>query len=232
MVKVIDIQKALAELGLKPGPLDGVWGRQTIAAVKIFQMAQGLEADGIAGPLTLKALFPSAKSAGDLSQAELVWYKEAQRLIGTREKPGAGSNALILDWATDINVMYKSDDIPWCGLLVGHCIGSTLDREPLPSGLLTARNWSRFGIPTLPTLGAVMVFWRKTLQSGLGHVGFYAGEDKDAYRILGGNQSDSVSLAWISKDRFLGARWPATVRPPVPQTTKAGRTDTMSWDEA
>ena len=28
--------------------------------------------------------------------------------------------------------------------------------------------------------------------------------------MLGGNQSDSVSLARIRRDRLLGARWPST----------------------
>lgn len=77
-----------------------------------------------------------------------------------------------------------------------------------------------------------MVFWRKSLQSGLGHVGFYAGEDTEAYRILGGNQSDSVSLAWVSKDRFVAARWPVTVAAPVPNSVTVGRTDSLSWNEA
>jgi len=232
MVKLIEIQQKLALLGLKPGPLDGIWGRQTISAVKIFQRNSGLDPDGVVGPRTLKALFPDAKPSKGFDRSELVWFKEAQRLLGTKEKPGVGSNPTILDWATDIDVMYKSDDIPWCGLFVGHCIGSTLDAEPLPSGLLSARAWSRFGIPTSPTSGAVMVFWRNSLQSGLGHVGFYAGEDKSAYRILGGNQSDEVSLAWVSKDRFVGARWPATVPPTLPETFMASRTDAMSWNEA
>jgi len=44
----------------------------------------------------------------------------------------------------------------------------------------------------------------------LGHVGFYAGEDERAYHVLGGNQSDSVSITRIPKDRLLEARWPST----------------------
>ncbi|MDD1498998.1 TIGR02594 family protein [Agrobacterium sp. CNPSo 3708] len=232
MSKIIEIQKALAARGLKPGPLDGIWGRQTISAIKIFQATVGLKADGILGPLTIKALLPDAKPSKGLDRTELVWLKEAQRLLGTREQPGSGSNPEILDWATDVNTMYKSDDIPWCGLFVGHCIGSTLPDEPLPSGLLRARSWSRFGIPTLPTPGAVMVFWRKSKQSDLGHVGFYAGEDDSAYRILGGNQSDKVSYTWVARDRFLSARWPATVPPAAPEVVEIGRKENMSWDEA
>ena len=232
MIKIIEIQQALAASGLKPGPLDGIWGRQTIAAVKLFQEKRGLDPDGIVGPLTLKALFPDNKINTGLDKTELVWFKEAKRLLGTREQPGAGSNPTILDWATDVNTMYKSDDIPWCGLFVGHCIGATLENETLPAALLRARSWERFGIVSAPTPGAIMVFWRKSIQSGLGHVGFYAGEDKHAYRILGGNQSDSVSLAWLPKERLMASRWPASVPPAIAETVLASRTEKLSWNEA
>lgn len=55
-----------------------------------------------------------------------------------------------------------------------------------------------------------MVFWRESKSSGKGHVGFYAGEDETAFLLLGGNQSNKVSYAWVGKDRFLQARWPTT----------------------
>lgn len=231
-MKIIEVQQALARLGFKPGPLDGIWGRQTAAAVREFQQSRGLVADGILGPITIAALSGSPPPPNDLADPTLVWFKEGTRLIGTREKPGTGNNPVILDWATDAGIPYKSDDIPWCGLFVAHCITSTLDREPTPAIMLRARAWESFGIRTQPTPGAVMVFWRKSLASGLGHVGFYAGEDKTAYRILGGNQSDSVSLAWIAKNRLLTARWPSTVPPPVPNPVKVARSDTLSWNEA
>jgi uncharacterized protein (TIGR02594 family) len=231
-MKIIDVQTALARLGYKPGPLDGIWGRQTMAAVRAFQARSGLDPDGVVGPLTAAALFPGAPAPSGFAQPALVWFKEAQRLMGTREKPGVGSNPVIDDWADDLGIRYDGDDIPWCGLFVAHCVGGTLDREPLPAALLSARAWGSFGIKTAPTVGAVMVFWRKSPSSGLGHVGFYAGEDARAYRILGGNQSDTVSLVWIAKERFVGARWPATVPPPIPAPVLASRSDAMSWNEA
>lgn len=231
-MKIVEIQQALALHGYRPGPLDGIWGRQTAAAVRSFQKDRGLEIDGILGPTTLAALFPDRPVETGLDQPTLVWLKEARRLLGTRETPGAGSNPVILDWASEQGISYQSDDLPWCALFVGHCIASTLDREPVPSAVLRARAWERFGIRTKPTPGAVMVFWRKSLNSGLGHVGFYVGEDDGAYRILGGNQSDSVSLAWMRKDRLVTARWPATVPPPVPEVVLAARDEQLSWNEA
>lgn len=41
-----------------------------------------------------------------------------------------------------------------------------------------------------------------------GHVGFYVGETKYHYLILGGNQSNSVCVKKYRKSRLLGFRWP------------------------
>jgi uncharacterized protein (TIGR02594 family) len=202
------IQRALKEAGFDPGEIDGVWGRRTIGAVRAFQRTNALEVDGVVGPETVAALF-GGQAAGDKSQP-VVWYEEARRHLGMQEQRGPGSNRKLLDWADDLDIEYKSDDIPWCGLFVAHCVGSTLPAEVLPRSPLMARGWKSCGRQTSPRLGAIMVFWRGSKEGSLGHVGLYAGEDQQAYHILGGNQSDSVSVARISKRRLLEARWPAT----------------------
>ena len=46
------IQEKLQALGIYRGPLDGDYGGGTEAAVKLFQEREGLEADGIVGPIT------------------------------------------------------------------------------------------------------------------------------------------------------------------------------------
>jgi hypothetical protein len=51
------IQRMLEAVGHSPGPIDGVAGDQTSAAVKSFQTQEGLTVDGIAGPKTRAALF-------------------------------------------------------------------------------------------------------------------------------------------------------------------------------
>jgi Putative peptidoglycan binding domain len=50
------LQRALAQLGYAPGSVDGDYGPSTVAAVKRFQQASKLTADGVLGPATLKAL--------------------------------------------------------------------------------------------------------------------------------------------------------------------------------
>ncbi len=53
---LIDVQRMLKTLGYEPGPLDGIRGQKTTAAVEHFQMDQGLPADGDPGPMTLEKL--------------------------------------------------------------------------------------------------------------------------------------------------------------------------------
>ena len=230
------IQNALAQKGFEPGVIDGVWGRPTEAAVRAFQQKNGLQIDGVVGPVTRAALLGAGIAAPEpLRDPALAWFIEAQRLLGVKENK-AGDNPVILDWADDLGIPYKHDDIPWCGLYVAHCLGSTLTREPLPNNPLGARNWMRFGAPTSPKAGAIMVFWRISPSGFKGHVGFYAGEDGGAFHILGGNQSDKVSVARIAKNRLLGARWPVPVPIGIGSTVNyAGNQtilDQLSTDEA
>lgn len=49
---VCDLQRRLNALGLGPLDEDGIFGSATATALRIFQEGNGLEADGICGPLT------------------------------------------------------------------------------------------------------------------------------------------------------------------------------------
>ena len=58
--EVRKIQERLKSGGFYKGPVDGDFGGGTEAAVKAFQQSQGMDADGVLGPLTWKALFKAA----------------------------------------------------------------------------------------------------------------------------------------------------------------------------
>jgi uncharacterized protein (TIGR02594 family) len=231
-ISVREIQQALKDKGFDPGQIDGVWGRKTFAAVKQFQAQRGLPADGIVGPRTTAALFGGATPTPLIAGPILPWFEEAKHLVGTKEVLGSKSNPVICDWAEDLDIKYPGDDVPWCGLFVAHCVGATLPQEALPANPLGARQWERFGESTSPRVSAVMVFWRISRQSGKGHVGFYVGEDNDAYQILGGNQSDSVCLTWLSKSRFVSARWPKTATKLTSHVAVKKRDEGLSSNEA
>ncbi|MBQ2937929.1 MAG: spore cortex-lytic enzyme [Clostridia bacterium] len=54
--EVTQIQTKLKRWGYYTGNIDGIYGTQTVNAVKYFQRKNGLTVDGIAGPATLKAM--------------------------------------------------------------------------------------------------------------------------------------------------------------------------------
>jgi uncharacterized protein (TIGR02594 family) len=213
------IQRRLAKLGFNPGPLDGIRGRNTVSAIKRFQESKGLVADGIVGPITQAALFGEATAAATPAFDTRPWFDHALQLIGLAEDPRRDvSNPAVIDLGEVIDIDYKDDDIPWCGLFVGHCIASALGDEPLPVNPLAARNWSRFGEECEPQVGAVLVFWRHRRAGWQGHVGFYHGEDRDHFHVLGGNQGNAVNVVKIPRKRLIEARWPITAAAPTGET--------------
>ncbi len=130
---------------------------------------------------------------------------EALKLYGTLEKAGAGNNPQILGWADALGLDdYTADSIAWCGLFVA--IVCARAEKPVVKAPLWARNWCNWGVVTkYPELGDILVFSR---EGGGGHVGFYVGEDEDFYHVLGGNQSDQVSVTRVAKSRCIGKRTP------------------------
>lgn len=56
--EVADIQRALWRAGFRVGRIDGIFGSQTLKAVKAFQKSRGLDPDGIVGSRTWSKLQP------------------------------------------------------------------------------------------------------------------------------------------------------------------------------
>lgn len=132
-------------------------------------------------------------------------------LYGVREKWGPSNNPIIMQWAKEIGCSdYIADSVPWCGLFQGVVAkrsGKMLPGDD-PDDCLWALNWRKFGNPAdKAMLGDTLVFKRP----GGGHVGTYVCEDALAYHVLGGNTSDSVTIARILKERCV----PQGIRRPV-----------------
>ena len=67
--EVTQIQTKLKRWGYYSGSVDGIYGTQTVNAVKYFQRKNGLTADGIAGPATLKAMGIMTSSSSSSSSS-------------------------------------------------------------------------------------------------------------------------------------------------------------------
>lgn len=67
--EVTQIQTKLKRWGYYKGNVDGIYGTQTVNAVKYFQRKNGLAVDGIAGPATLKAMGIMTSSSSSSSSS-------------------------------------------------------------------------------------------------------------------------------------------------------------------
>lgn len=133
------------------------------------------------------------------------WLIEAKSLFGTKEIPGPSHNSKIRGWLAKLGAWWSDDETPWCGVFVAHCMQAS--KLPFPKAFYRAMAWSEWGsLLRRDRLapGAVLVFERK----GGGHVGFYIGEDRNYYYVLGGNQANAVNVVKIARTRLLVARWP------------------------
>lgn len=137
---------------------------------------------------------------------------EALKHVGTLEHKDAANNPSIIKWAEEIGGkvadVYKADSIPWCGLFMAIVVKRARGMQEVVKDPLWALNWGTYGVHAEQAkLGDILVFVRKTTTGATaGHVGIYVGEDTTAYHVLGGNQSDAVSLARVAKSRLYTIR--------------------------
>ena len=93
--EVRQIQTKLKRWGYYTGSIDGIYGNQTLNAVKYFQRKNGLTVDGIAGPATLKAMgiFNTSNSSSSSSSSNINLL--ARLIYGeARGEPYAGQVAV------------------------------------------------------------------------------------------------------------------------------------------
>lgn len=153
-----------------------------------------------------------------LQDLVLPWViEQGLKEYGTWEWGKAENNPKILGWADEVAAAapsnynkwvgswYDKDSIPWCGLYAA--VIALRAKKEIPNNYLRAMAWANFGKgidEDNAGLGDVLVFYR----NGGGHVGFYVGEDKTHYHILGGNQGDQVNIRRIAKSRIYSVNRP------------------------
>ena len=226
------VQKALKELGHYTGDVDGIAGPLTNKAIVAFKESIGFRARPYVGPKTLKAL---SKAVGrktppqpnQYSKIAEPWMVEISKFLGLHE---ARDKAAVAAWMkSDGKTLGDPTKLPWCGDAAITALVNTLPNEKLPPRLeenpYWARNFAKFGKASgrKVCFGDVLVFSR----GKGGHVGFAVGYDpkRNRWRVRGGNQGDMIKDSWISGNRLLAARYPASYkgkRQPVPHMNSQG----------
>lgn len=149
---------------------------------------------------------------------EMTAFDLAQRLVGEiKEIPGTQDSPFI-QWCLECCSGFgpdEPDETPWCAAFVSRiCWMLRLPR----SKSAAARSWLNYGTPVpieeaKPGFDVVIIQRGEGPQPGPevtsgapGHVGFFAGHEGELLSILGGNQSNSITVARFPKSRLLGIR--------------------------
>jgi uncharacterized protein (TIGR02594 family) len=132
-------------------------------------------------------------------------FQVALRFTGIREVPGNQDHPFIV-WCLSLCGLSAHDETPWCSAFVnGICYILGLPR----SGSAAARSWLKVGTPIgleEATAGLDIVVFSRGDNPAAGHVGFFSCISAGKVKVLGGNQSDMVSIESFPVSQILGVR--------------------------
>src|SRR5258708_7335181 len=142
------------------------------------------------------------------------WFQWALHEIGFHE---IGNNRGIGRYINLAHAGVEGD--PWCAIFANAALESCAIHGTRSAASQSFRTHAEFVQLAGPCLGAIVVFWRGSKGSGLGHVGFYRGENADHIWTLGGNENNMVQIEALAKARsafgLVGYWWPRSV--PLPK---------------
>ena len=127
--EVVELQRRLVTWGY-PLLVDGVYGPMTMRAVIALQLAEGLSADGIAGPLTLAHLDAGpaayvaerASALGTADTPQLRALFAARCDLGAMESPaGANTGPALVHLVDGYGAHHRVPSLsppPWCAIAV------------------------------------------------------------------------------------------------------------------
>jgi len=188
---VITVQKMLNKLGGYGLDEDGIYGRNTQAALDDF------------GDYSLEDILLERLANNDT----LDYINVAKGEIGTKEWHGEADNPEVMKYHHSVATWFKDDETPWCASFV-NWVMEEAGYDSMDSA--RALDWLNHGEESEPVFGAIAVKARYNSEGKAvgGHVGFLVGEDRHYFYILGGNQKDSVRISKYKKDTWKGFRVP------------------------
>jgi uncharacterized protein (TIGR02594 family) len=132
------------------------------------------------------------------------WLIEYSKNI--KEVPGNTHSERILEYHTHTTLKSTTDEIPWCSAAMCCCFDEIGLGSPRSAA---ARSWIGFGQKLKEfRLGAIAVFERGDPNSISGHVAIALNEDNGIVTVIGGNQSNSISITKFPKTKLIAYMWP------------------------
>lgn len=140
----------------------------------------------------------------DLETLDLTltpWLVVARKELGVKERQGSDDNPRIVEYHSVTTLRATDDEVPWCASFVGWCLAQAGYNHTRSAA---ARSYLTYGLKTDIGIGNIAVLTR----TGGGHVAFVVGWDGAYVWLLGGNQSDAVTMARYARERVIDYRMP------------------------
>lgn len=121
-----------------------------------------------------------------------VFMEEAAS--GIVEYDGRDANPRIMEYLATTTIKATDDATPWCSAMMNWAV---IQLGMTGTDSAASASWEKWGEGLKkPSDGCIIGFVR---QDGSGHVGIFVGEDEYNYKILGGNQANSVKISNFAK---------------------------------
>lgn len=212
--EVENIQSLLQNQGHLTSSVDGIFGDLTEQAVKDFQSAQGLQADGIVGPDTANALGTPVESESS-SEEVIVENVDNSNDAGTGEETAvvpSQSNASVVAAAESLLGIpyqygaYSPGNSNPSALDSSGFINQTFDQVGISVSRTHSDMWANDGVHVdSPDVGDVVFFEGTYDTNGASHSGVYIGNNQ---MIHAG--TEGVAVADMSIDywqsHYIGAK--------------------------
>lgn len=133
------------------------------------------------------------------------WLQIARGELGTKEIKGSQHNPKILEYLRTVGIS-SGDETPWCASFAAWVLkNSGQSIQGVTGQALSFARAGAFRKLDKFEYGSLAVFdWG----GGRGHVGFYVGSKGGRILVLGGNQSDAVTIAGFSTAKLHSIVWP------------------------
>jgi uncharacterized protein (TIGR02594 family) len=163
-----------------------------------------------------------------MTQENPAWLALALTQLGTHEIAGPRDNPIIMSYYAEVghgDVNHES--VAWCAAFAGAMLKRSGYPIPAASVNLMAGSYEKYGVAVEiddAQPGDICVFYRGDRSSWQRHVAFFVEHADDEHiRVLGGNQSDSVSIITEPISKLAAVRRP--IAPTKAALREAGSTD-------
>ena len=135
---------------------------------------------------------------------ELNYIATARSYLGLTEIKVSNKHPTIDAWAKSLSGKWLIGQ-PWCGTFVAQVFKEVGLSAKIPKDFYRAKSWETAETKLdKPAYGCVVTFTR----DGGGHVGFVVGKTKSGMlKVLGGNQSNAVTIQDFDPKRVTSYRW-------------------------